>query len=160
MKTLTITLAAALLGSAALAPNASAQWPRSGGYTEVVIERGARSDRGNYYDREYDHRDGDGWRGRNDDWRGGRRARIGFEIERLYREVLDVREEIRNAGGGGRRMRAQFHRVIRPTEILRERYRRGQISGWEAQEMVEDLRADLWRVRRELRVRSRDPRVF
>jgi hypothetical protein len=153
MKTLTLTLAAALLGSAALAPNASAQWPRQGGRTEVVIERGERIDR-DYYndrDREYDRRDRDGWRGRRD-------ARVGFEIERLYRDVLDTRNEIL-ASGGGRRIRAQFHRVIRPTEILRQRYRRGAISGWEARRMVEELRSDLWQVRRELRVRSRDPFV-
>jgi hypothetical protein len=155
MKTLTITLAAALLGSAALAPNASAQWPRSGGRTEIIVERGERYERDGY-DRDGYDRDGE-FRGRGD-WRGGRRdARIGFEIERLYRDVLDVREEIRNMGGGGRRIRAQFHRVIRPTEILRERYRRGAISGWEARRMVEELRSDLWQVRRELRVRSRDP---
>jgi hypothetical protein len=147
MKTLTITLAAALFSSAALAPNASAQWPRAGGRTEVVIERGERFERGDYRER-----DSEGWRG------GRRDARVGFEIERLYRDVLEVREEIRMAGGGGRRIRAQFHRVIRPTEILREQYRRGAISGWEARRMVEELRSDLWQVRRELRVRSRDPR--
>lgn len=90
-------------------------------------------------------------RGRDDrDGRGEGRA--GYEIERLRGEVRQVRLEI--GGSQDRRIRYQFSRVLRATEQLNSEYRRGTIRGWEVRRRAEEIRADLYRVQREVRERG------
>lgn len=81
-------------------------------------------------------------------------ARAGYEIERLRGEVRQVRLEI--GGSQDRRIRYQFSRVLRATEQLNSEYRRGTIRGWEVRRRAEEIRADLYRVQREVRERGRN----
>ena len=139
MKKLILTLSLAAVGFTGFAATASAQR-----YQEAVVE-------GRY----------DGPRisiGRGEDprWhRGGRgRAAIASELGRLNREVRIVREEIREAGGGGRRARAMFHDISRGTERLNAQFERGTRSPSEIRHRIEELRSQLHQVRRELRFRG------
>jgi hypothetical protein len=147
MKKLILPLTIALLGFAGFANTASAQ----------------------RYDDRYDERDVetryegprvsiDLGRGRNDDrdfdrdrGRGGRAA---YDLDRLNREVRLVREEIRDAGGGGRRVRAMYSQVLRSTDRLNFEFRRGAIRGWEVRRRADDIRGRLGVIRRELRFRG------
>jgi hypothetical protein len=122
---MTITLAIALLGTGALAPQASAQWP-SAGRTEVVVAQS---------------------RG------GGRDGRVRQELDRLNRDVRRVREEIRRRGAS-RRTQRNFNYVARMTVSLNEHYRRGRLSSWEIRHRTQDIRTRLSRIEWELRRRG------
>ena len=140
MKKLILTLSIVAIGFTGLAATASAQRYQE----EAVIEGRFEGPRISI--------------GRGDDprWqRGGRgRAAVASDLNRLNREVRIVREEIREAGGGGRRVRAMFHDVYRGTERLNAQFDRGTRSPWEIRHRIEELRDLLDEVRRELRYRG------
>lgn len=103
---------------------------------------------------ERDYRDGRDYRDR--DYRDDRPDRSRYEIERLNGEVRQVRLEIGNSGD--RRIRYMFSRVVRATDRLTYEARRGDMRGWEVRRRAEEIRSDLYRVQRELRMRRDDRR--
>ena len=134
MKKLILPLTIALLGFAGFANTASAQ--------------------------RYDEREAeatyDGPRVSIDLGRGrdrGRGERTAYDLDRLNREVRITREEIRDAGGGGRRVRAMYSQVLRSTDRLNFEYRRGTMRGWEVRRRADEIRSRLAVIRRELRFR-------
>ncbi|HEX8618665.1 MAG TPA: hypothetical protein VF911_13865 [Thermoanaerobaculia bacterium] len=133
MKKLILPLTIALLGFAGFANTASAQR-----YDERDVEANYDGPRVSI----------DLGRGRD---RGGRAA---YDLDRLNREVRIMREEIRAAGGGGRRVRAMYSQVLRSTDRLNFEYRRGVIRGWEVRRRADDIRGRLSVIRRELRYRG------
>jgi Ni/Co efflux regulator RcnB len=141
MKKLILPLTLALLGFAGFANTASAQrYPErevEGAYDGPRVS--VDLDRGRDWDRDRD-RD-----------RGGRSA---YDLDRLNREVRIMREEIRAAGGGGRRVRAMYSQVLRSTDRLNFEYRRGAIRGWEVRRRGDEIRSRLSVIRRELRFRG------
>ena len=80
--------------------------------------------------------------------------RVSRELDELSHEVRRVRQEIRYAGGGGRRIRSQFDRVIRATDQLNVGYRRGVYGPGEVRMRIQQIRRELYRIERELRVRG------
>lgn len=128
MKKLTLALSIALLASAACATNASAQ------------RYDARIDVARTVDPEREFRRGGDW---------GRRTRA--ELDRLEYEVRQVRAEIGNLRDG--RIRERFHRVRRATDRLNYAFDRGMARGWEVRRRADEIRAELWAIRRELRAR-------
>ncbi len=83
--------------------------------------------------------------------RGNRVAR---ELDELNYEVRRVRLEIRAAGGGGRRIRYEFDRVVRATDQLNAGFRRGVYGRREVRVRAQQIRAELYRIQRDLRVRG------
>ena len=136
MKKLILPLLLMLLGFTGFASSASAQR-----YEERTDERTVET--------RYDgpritisrDRDGD---------RGGRGA---YELERLNREVRQVRDEMRQSAGGGRHVRARFYRVMRATDRLNYQFRRGARS-WEIRRGADAIRDELQQLRRELHFRG------
>lgn len=93
--------------------------------------------------------------------REGRGERAAFELDRLNRDVRQVRHEIREYGGGGRRIRYKFDRVIRATDQLNYGFRRGVYRPREVRYRAEEIRQELREIQRELRYRERgDRRVW
>jgi len=84
-------------------------------------------------------------------------GRAAADLDRLNRQVREVRHEIR-ALGGGRRIRYQFERVVRATDFLNSEFRRGNMRGRELRLRADEVRAELNRIRRDLRFRNDGPR--
>ncbi|MBA2269361.1 MAG: hypothetical protein H0W20_02035 [Chthoniobacterales bacterium] len=80
--------------------------------------------------------------------------RVARELDELNYEVRRVRLEIRAAGGGGRRIRYEFHRVVRATDRLNAGFRRGVYGRREVRVRAQQIRAELYRIQRDLRVRG------
>ena len=86
---------------------------------------------------------------------GGRGdRRVGYELDRLNREIRQVRYEIRAARGEGRRIRYRFDRVERAADRLNYEYRRGLARPFEVRRRIDRVRAELYDIRRDLRRRS------
>ena len=133
MKRLKLTTSTLLLALTALAGTASAQnTERRVDAARVAAEEG----------RSYRHD--------SDDWRHGDR-RTAYIIDRLNREVREVRLEIGNYRG--RYIRDRFHRVVTATQYLNQQFRRGELRGWEARRRADEIGDELERVRREFRRR-------
>ena len=137
MKRLTITLSAALLSLTAMAGNVSAQ-----GYDRRVDAARVAVAEGRAY------------RSERDNWnRGDGDRRASQDLDRLNREVREVRVAIGDSHRTGQRIRDRFRRVLTATEHLNARFRRGDIRGWEVRRRADEIRGDLERVRRDLRRR-------
>lgn len=85
------------------------------------------------------------------DLRDGRDGRASGEIDRLMREVYQLRREIGDSRD--RRIRARFHNVIESSERLRSSYQRGRIRGWEVRRRGDEIRSEMFRIRQEMRAR-------
>ena len=85
--------------------------------------------------------------------RGGDR-RVGYDLDRLNREVRQVRFEIRAFRGEGRRLRWRFDRVQRATDRLNYEYERRVSSPWQIRRRIDQVRAELYEIRQDLRVRG------
>lgn len=90
------------------------------------------------------------------DGRGDRR--VGYELDRMNREVRQVRYEIRSFRGEGRRIRWRFERVQRAADRLNYEYDRRLSSPWQIRRRIEQVRAELDDIRRDLRFRGDGPR--
>ncbi|MDQ2919522.1 MAG: hypothetical protein M3R10_06560 [Verrucomicrobiota bacterium] len=80
------------------------------------------------------------------------RVRADYAINRLNRDVRDLRYELRNARTG-QRIRDRFERLKGDTDRLTALYRRNRLRSWEVIRRAEDLRADAGRIRAMLRGR-------
>lgn len=76
------------------------------------------------------------------------------ELDQLNLEIRRVRQQIRVAGGGGRRIRAEFDRVIRAADQLNAGFRRGVYRPRQVRGRVQQIRGELNRIQRDLRVRD------
>ena len=85
--------------------------------------------------------------------RGGDR-RVGYEIDRLNRDIQQVRAEIRVYGGEGRRIRYRFDRVLRGADRVNYEYSRRLVPPFEIRRRVEQLRGELYAIREDLRFRG------
>ena len=85
--------------------------------------------------------------------RGGDR-RVGYELDRLNREVRQVRFEIRGFRGEGRRIRWRFDRVQRATDRLNYEYERRIASPGQIRRRIEQVRGELYQIRQDLRLRE------
>ncbi len=91
-------------------------------------------------------------------WTGGRGdRRIGYELSQMNREVRQVRFELRAFRGEGRRIRYRFDRAERAADRLNYEYDRRLRSPWELRRPIEQVRAELEAIRRDLRF-GRPPR--
>ena len=136
MKKTILSFSLALLGLTATFRNASAQeYDRRVDVARIAVEENRTYYRGDS----------------NRDWdrRGSRAAQ---DLERLNREVRQVRAVI-NFRGVSLRTRDRFRRVLRATDYLNEQFRRGNLRGPEVRRRADVLRAELDRVRFELRAR-------
>jgi len=137
MKKLILSFSLMLLGFTGISINASAQ-----GYDpRVDVSRLAVDESRTYRgDRDWD-RDND-----------RRNSRVAYDLDRLNREVRQVRAVI-NSRGVGPRLRERFRGVLRATDYLNAQFRRGNMRGWEIRRRGDAIRADLDRIRQELRAR-------
>lgn len=78
--------------------------------------------------------------------------RVGYALERLNREVRQLRSEIR-AYRGGRRMWFRFERVQRETERLNYEFDRRIASPWHIRRRIDRVRAEIYDLREDLRDR-------
>ena len=85
--------------------------------------------------------------------RGGDR-RVGYDLDRLNREIRQVRFEVRAVRGEGRRIRFRLERIERAASRLNYEYGRGIASPWQIRRRIEQVRAELYDLRRDLRVRG------
>ena len=83
--------------------------------------------------------------------------RIGNDLERLNREVRQLRHELRSFRGG-RRMWFRYERVQRSAERLNYEYDRRVSSPWQIRRRIEQVRAEIYAIREELRDRGGRPR--
>ncbi|MDQ6655310.1 MAG: hypothetical protein M3Y80_05800 [Verrucomicrobiota bacterium] len=155
MKKRTLSFSLIVLGLAGFASNSSAQRlqvdptgisveQNRGGYDgrDQSDDRNGYAERSRYYD-ESNRVDRD------------RDRRLGFEVDRVNREVRQVREEIRGSSiGGNRHVRAMFHEVMIQADRMNAEFGRGR-GGWELRRRLDEIRARLNGVRRELRRGSR-----
>ena len=84
--------------------------------------------------------------------RGDRR--VGYDLDRLNREIRQARFEVRAFRGEGRRIRFRLERVERAASRLNYEYDRRISSPWQIRRRIEQLRAELDDIRRDLRVRG------
>ena len=84
--------------------------------------------------------------------RGGDR-RVGYDLDRLNREVRQLRFEIRRSSGG-RRAWSRFERVQRATERLTYEYERRAASPWQIRRRIEQVRAEIYEIRQDMRDRG------
>ena len=89
--------------------------------------------------------------------RGGDR-RVGYDLARLNREIRQARFEVRAFRGEGRRIRYRLARVERAADRLNYEYDRRMSSPWQVRRRIEQVRAELYDIRRDLRVRGEGPR--
>jgi hypothetical protein len=89
---------------------------------------------------------------------GGDR-RIAYDLDRLNREVRQLRFEIRRYAGG-RRMWYRFERVQRSAERLNYEYSRRIASPWQIRRRIESVRAEIYDIREDLRDRGDRPRYY
>ena len=85
--------------------------------------------------------------------------RVAYDLERLNREIRQARFEVRAFRGEGRRIRFRLERVERAAGRLNYEYDRRLSSPWQIRRRVDQLRAELEDIRRDLRVRG-EPRRF
>ena len=85
------------------------------------------------------------------DGRGDRR--VGYDLDRLNREVRQLRFEIRRASGG-RRAWGRFERVQRASERLNYEYERRVSSPWQIRRRIEQVRAEIYEIRADMRDRG------
>lgn len=85
--------------------------------------------------------------------RGGDR-RVGYELDRLNRDIQQVRYEIRAFRGEGRRIRFRFDRVLRAADRVNYDYNRRLAPPYEIRRRIEQLRAELYAIREDLRFRG------
>ena len=90
---------------------------------------------------------------------GGRGGRVAYDLDRLNREVRQVRFEIRAYRGEGRRIRYRFDRVARAAERLNYEFDRGA-NPWVIRRRIEQVRAELYEIREDLRFRGDRPRSW
>ena len=83
---------------------------------------------------------------------GGRRA--GYELDRLNRELQQVRFELRTYRGRVPRIRYRFDRVLRAADRVNYQYNRRLVPAFEIRRRVEQLRAELYAIREDLRFRG------
>ena len=89
--------------------------------------------------------------------RGGDR-RVGYELDQLNREIRQARSEVRAFRGEGRRIRFRLERVERAAGRLNYEYERRISSSGQIRRRIQQLRAELDDIRRDLRVRGDGPR--
>lgn len=138
MKKLILALSLAVLASASVATNVTAQ------RYDPRIDIRATVNPGREFDRDF----------RGGDWEGRTRR----ELDRLNYEVRQVRAEIGNLRDG--RIRERFHRVRRSADRLNYAFERRIMRGWEIRQRADEIRAELNWIRRELRVRYGGPRTW
>ena len=85
--------------------------------------------------------------------RGGDR-RAGYELDRLNREIQQVRFEIRNYRGRVPRIRNRFDRVLRAADRLNYEYNRRLAPPFQTRRRIEQVRAELYAIREDLRFRG------
>ncbi len=161
MKKLSLSFSLIVLGIAGFASNSSAQMRPSDTGASIYVEQGRgsydgrdQSDNGNGYAERSRYHD----ENNRVDERGERDRRLGFDVDQVNRELRQVREEIRNSSiGGGRHVRASFHEVMIQTDRMNAEYRRGR-GGWGLRRRLDEIRARLSAVRRELRAGEGHPR--
>ena len=83
--------------------------------------------------------------------------RVGYDLDRLNREVRQLRNEVR-AYRGGRRMWFRYERVQRSAERLNYEYDRRISSPWQVRRRIEQVRAEIYAIREDLRDRGGRPR--
>ncbi len=83
---------------------------------------------------------------------GGDR-RVAYDLDRLNREVRQLRFEIRRLSGG-RRAWYRFERVQRAAERLNYEYDRRISSPWQIRRRIEQVRAEIYDIRQDLRDRA------
>ena len=87
--------------------------------------------------------------------RGGDR-RVGYDLERLNHEVRQLRNELRSHRGG-RRMWHRYERVQRASERLNYEYDRRVSSPWQIRRRIDQVRAEIYDIREDLRDRGDRP---
>ena len=85
--------------------------------------------------------------------------RVGYDLDRLNREVRQLRNELR-AYRGGRRMWFRYERVQRSAERLNYEYDRRMSSPWQVRRRIEQVRAEIYDIREDLRDRADRPRYY
>ena len=84
--------------------------------------------------------------------RGGDR-RVGYDLDRLNRELRQLQFEIRAYRGEGRRIRWRFDRVQRAADRLNYEYQRRISSPWQIRRRIEQVRAEIHDIRGDMRDR-------
>ena len=79
-------------------------------------------------------------------------ARTGWEIDRLNREVRQLRNELRGVHLGSR-IRNRFDKLIRDTDRLTALYRQNRLHGSEVRGRAQELRDEIQHIRWMLRHR-------
>jgi len=87
-----------------------------------------------------------------------RDGRVGYELERLNREIRQARYEVRTFRGEGRRIRFRLERVERAASRLNYEHQRRLSSSSQLRRRIDQVRAELNDIRRDLRVRGEAPR--
>ena len=129
MKKLALILSVAAAGLTMFASDASAQ--------RIVVETpGARLGIGDRGDR-----------------------RVAYDLDRLNREVRQLRFEVRAYRGEGRRIRWRYDRVQRETDRLNYEYDRRVSPPWQIRRRIEQVRAEVYDIRADMRDR-RDRRGY
>lgn len=86
---------------------------------------------------------------------GGRGdRRVGYELQQMNREVRQVGFEIRAFRGEGRRIRYRFDRASRAADRVNYEYNRRLRSPWEIRRRIDQVRAELNDIRRDMRFRG------
>ena len=84
--------------------------------------------------------------------RGGDR-RVAYDLERLNREIRQLRNEVRGHRGG-RRMWLRYERVQRAAERLNYEYDRRMSSPGQVRRRIDQVRAEIYDIRQDLRDRG------
>ena len=82
---------------------------------------------------------------------GGRAA---YDLDRLNREVRQVRYEIRAYRGEGRRIWARYGQVQRAADRLNYEFDRRLSPPWQIRRRIEQVRAEIYAIREDLRYRG------
>ena len=79
--------------------------------------------------------------------------RVGYDLDRLNREVRQLRNEVRGHRGG-RRMWFRYERVQRAAERLNYEYDRRMSSPGQVRRRIDQVRAEIYDIRQDLRDRG------
>ena len=79
-------------------------------------------------------------------------SRVGYDLQRLNREVRQLRFDIRRSGG--RRAWYRYERVQRAAERLNYEYNRRLSSRWQIRRRIDQVRAEIYDIRGDLRRRG------
>ena len=79
--------------------------------------------------------------------------RVGYDLDRLNREVRQLRNEVRGHRGG-RRMWLRYERVQRAAERLNYEYDRRMSSPGQVRRRIDQVRAEIYDIRQDLRDRG------